>query len=1142
MAKHLLTLVLCMLLWKGFAQTFHFNKQVRGVNLPTEIVYQALQGKKGRIWFNTSLGVYYSDGFFTHPIPHEIQGKLSNEVRIFKDNVGTIWVSNKVKEPKAFYLEDEDWKEFVMPPALDRSPQKSYYRFIAERVGDIYHYVLISESAVSIHTGDGWKVFPMDHTEIGHYSSHLVVPEGLVFFNANKAFLVKESQLIPYSIQSEIEIPSIRHVAMDSTSGKYYFLAENILAVGDRYDRIDSVVRRGFTRDIHGAMDFSALQVVNGKVYHCFNSQLFQYDPLAGSSLEVDAYDMLKAYHINSFLVDRENIIWIITNRGLVNINTLAFLNFNSLTLLDDEVTAVTEISPGQFLVGFNDGIQLFDGKKIHTLLGEKAVVGHPKFRITNFSTDKNGIIWFSSNLRGLGRFDPRTWQLEFEPHPEGLFTNGVNAIGDSLFVMCRNRLYLSSIKNRKGQHFKEEITLQLLNELELNDLYIRKVGKLSDGRLILMHGGNPLVQQGFRRGKQYVSVIGFDYVEKDGQLILGTENGLKVLGPAGLQFYEIKGENLSRPIYSLLHDSSGNLWAGTDNGVFFIRDSVAEHFNEKNGLAGLEINRGAMVESIAGQVLIGTNRGLSVYLPTQGQKSMGTPLTEIVSIKVLGLENSSIDMSKIPYGVNNIEVTYRAVTFQQPNNLIVRYRLEGFHDDWQEVVNPRSNVFSFNNLPHGTYRFVMQAGLEGSEFSEPISSGEFTVLRPIYLQPWFIIIILLVFLLVGFLFNTLLENIRRQVLLNRAFDQKSEEVIRTEDQFKHVWESSQDGLLLSQEGGKIIAVNPVLAKMVGESVESLEKGTINDLFTDAEFFSSTRPMVLTTIDSNNGGGGTFELKMPLKGGEKDIELFVTRLQTYQEGKNIVLSVFRDITKKKAYELGLQQAKEKAEEASKVKSNFLSNISHEIRTPLNGILGSTENIILQREKDADLISQLEIIQESGERLLNTINSILDLSKIEANRMDVHYRDTNVNEFLSKILIPLKGMALKKGLLLSAKYGTQPFEAMIDRRLFEMIVNNLVGNAIKYSEKGMVTVRLRKFAENLELFVEDQGIGMGEEFLGQMFKPFEQESKGYDRAYEGTGLGLAITHNLIQILGGKIHIDSEKNKGTKVRVSIPLGKK
>jgi PAS domain S-box-containing protein len=398
------------------------------------------------------------------------------------------------------------------------------------------------------------------------------------------------------------------------------------------------------------------------------------------------------------------------------------------------------------------------------------------------------------------------------------------------------------------------------------------------------------------------------------------------------------------------------------------------------------------------------------------------------------------------------------------------------------------------------------------------------------------------VFLVIGFLFNTLLNLLRKEGLLKKAIDEKIKQVFNTEDQFRNVWNSSKDGLMLSTDGGKIIAANPSLAKLVSIPVKELEKGLISDLFSDPEFYQSKKSIIQSAINSEENKGITFEFSMPFKEGSREIELYVARLKSDHAGNPLILSVFRDVTSEKEFEKGLQEAKDKAEEANKLKTNFLSNISHEIRTPLNGILGSTENIILQRQDDQNLISQLEIIQESGERLLSTINSILDLSKIEAKKLEVVYKESNINDFLATILLPLKGLAVKKGLLLSLKYETQPFRGLIDQRYFEMIVNNLVGNAIKYSDKGIISIRLKGIDDKIELSVTDQGIGMSEDFQRILFKPFEQESKGNSRNYEGTGLGLAITKNLVDILGGSIQVESLKEQGTKVIVILPLGKK
>lgn len=407
------------------------------------------------------------------------------------------------------------------------------------------------------------------------------------------------------------------------------------------------------------------------------------------------------------------------------------------------------------------------------------------------------------------------------------------------------------------------------------------------------------------------------------------------------------------------------------------------------------------------------------------------------------------------------------------------------------------------------------------------------------YLPPWFIILVLIFFTGMGMMLNALWYRFRNKKKLNKAIEQKISEIKSTEEQFRNVWDSSQDGLLLSAEGGEIIAINPFFSKMAGVSPDLLYKENLSKVFSCPKFYSFYQSLVIPGLKESNGKGFTIELQMPFNAGERDIELFVNRIDTDYNGKKVILHVFRDISGKKEYERGLKEAKEKAEEANKLKNSFLSNMSHEIRTPLNGILGSTANIILRNSHNAELVAQLEIIMQSGERLLNTINNILDMSRIEANNMEVTLEEININDFLSKTLMPLKSLAIKKGLLISAKYETKPFIAKIDKRYFELIVNNIVGNAIKYSDSGLIQVRLKNQNERLFLCVQDKGIGISEEYLKKLFNPFEQESFGYDREFEGSGLGLTITKNLIDLLSGEIRIESKKGKGTIVSVILPL---
>ena len=177
------------------------------------------------------------------------------------------------------------------------------------------------------------------------------------------------------------------------------------------------------------------------------------------------------------------------------------------------------------------------------------------------------------------------------------------------------------------------------------------------------------------------------------------------------------------------------------------------------------------------------------------------------------------------------------------------------------------------------------------------------------------------------------------------------------------------------------------------------------------------------------------------------------------------------------------------------------------------------------------MDQLEIILQSGERLLETINSLLDLAKIEANKMPVNPTETWIQSFLILVLRPLDTLAQRKGLTLIRRFQGEDFLARVDRRFIEMILNNLVSNAVKYSDEGEILVEQLVEEGKLILQITDSGVGMSEEFQEKMFDPFEQESQGNERLFEGTGLGLNITKNLVHLLGGKIEVWSAKNQGT-----------
>lgn len=260
----------------------------------------------------------------------------------------------------------------------------------------------------------------------------------------------------------------------------------------------------------------------------------------------------------------------------------------------------------------------------------------------------------------------------------------------------------------------------------------------------------------------------------------------------------------------------------------------------------------------------------------------------------------------------------------------------------------------------------------------------------------------------------------------------------------------------------------------------------------------------------------------------------ITMLQT--TAANIGSVIEKELAKKE-----LIVAKEAAEEISKLKSNFLANMSHELRTPLIAILGYTE-ILKSEIEQSEWNDMISTIMHSGKRLLETLNLILDLSKVEADKVQINYSEINLSEEISDIITMFSPAAQKKSLYLKSKIEKDIVLAKLDKRLFHSIITNLVNNAIKYTQKGGVTIELNLIKSNSTNYamirVIDTGIGIAKEDQETIFDEFRQVSEGYNRHFEGAGLGLTIAKKFAEKMGGSISLESEVNVGSTFTVVFP----
>ncbi len=361
---------------------------------------------------------------------------------------------------------------------------------------------------------------------------------------------------------------------------------------------------------------------------------------------------------------------------------------------------------------------------------------------------------------------------------------------------------------------------------------------------------------------------------------------------------------------------------------------------------------------------------------------------------------------------------------------------------------------------------------------------------------------------------------------------EEQEKIIKSETEFRSVWENSFDAMRLCDENGILVKVNHAFCRMMNRSKEELE-GKRFDIMYD----------IVNADESLFKYKDRFKTHTVAPKLETEIN-FIDRRKIWVELSNsyieikgqptLLLSIFRDVGKRKEFENHLIIAKEKAEEMNRMKTSFLNNMSHEIRTPMVAILGYSQLLLSELDRGEHQEMMRGVIH-SGKRLLETINSILDLSRIESGRIEIELKKVDMISETKSVIDRLSVLAEQKGLYLKISARENSIYSLLDSNLYSQVVENLVGNAIKYTEKGGIIVEVSKnFIESENwsvLNVIDTGIGIPKESLEVIFEEFRQASEGLDRRFEGSGLGLTITKKYVELMKGKISVESKFGRGS-----------
>jgi len=822
---------------------------------------------------------------------------------------------------------------------------------------------------------------------------------------------------------------------------------------------------------------------------------------------------------------------------------------------------------------------------------------------ILAITVDRREDLWIGTNGKGLNQFSPAQARFVHHRHdPADANTIGSDTIYDLAVDQKRDILWIAAymagldkydIAQNKFVHYSSD-------EMNPNSLASNWVTTLLvDSRDHVWIGGEPGLSQlnpstevftnykhdGSDKNSLSNDLVQTIFEDSQGTIWIGTNNGLNRYDASTqnfIRYYERDGLAGNR-VVAIEEDDRVHLWISTDKGLshFNPQDSTFRNYDQRDGLQGNRFSVNASHKNSAGELFFGGTSGFNIFHPHELMDNPHIPRVVFTDFQLfnqpvrLGEDSPltrhinhsqqiSLDHNQSVFSIEFVALNYR---HSQKNQYA--YKLEGFDQDFT-YTDSENRTVTYTNLDPGQYTFRARASNNDGVWNEEGKSIDILVLPPWWETFWFRGTALL--LGAGLIAGAVGLRIQRIQRLNRQLEMqvaqrtrelKAEKEIaekssrqaqenaskyRRQTAFVHaVLENIADGIVACDEKGSLTLFNQATREMHGVDQEELPPerwASHYDLYLgDGKTLMKTEDIPLYRAFQ---GERLFNVEMVIapKNAQKHDILASGQPLIDEDGIKIGAVVsMHDITERKQAESQLLSAKEDAEKANQAKSIFLANMSHEIRTPMNAILGYSQLMSHDPTLTAEQKDNLNTINRSGEHLLALINDVLEVSRIEAHRLTLTPAHFNPDRILGDVELMFQVRTDAKNLQFVLEKNRLPPVVYADGGKLRQIIINLLGNAVKFTETGKIT--LRAWAAEIDglklvIEIEDTGIGIAEVDQHKIFQSFEQTVSGA-MAEGSTGLGLAISLSYARLMGGDITVTSEEGKGSLFRLEIPVEK-
>lgn len=782
----LFCLLVLLLGWANFsiAQSYVADSYSEDDGLASSIAYDLVQDNNGELLVVTKNGVNRFDGHDWLVYPNNLHLPNSRNSRFIRTASGQIFLFGLYyDQPMVFSYHGDNWKAMRSPGLTDKLAPEYVLGFdVLERSNSSFSMVIGLHREAMIYRSevDEWRSITLPE----QFNPRSFIRD--VYFHKEHLYLLssegmwrQESDESWHQVNPSTPSQDFVRMQHDPNTGGYVILGNGWLgAVNNEHF---TLLVPEFTQLQEYLVKSADLHITpNQEVFFGVNSYYHVFNPIDSTHQRLDFSRQIESQYYNNLLLDRENNVWISTDRGLARIRDLRFyfydhrhgLNFN-------EISGLHALPDSSLIVGSNYALGKLSKEGYEDYFEGKSD-GDVTYRFSSIQSRKDGSIWFSAFEKGVGKWTEEKGVSWVAPSPfDGLPLSSIHWWNDSLLVSINNKVLHWNGTSYSHYYSSKD--------------YVRRMITSSQGRLFIL-GNNGIYRKSSlgEPAKHYSGTDGrekvYDLADYSHEKIVATDVGLCHLKEDKIQYFILGDTLIKRPIYELLVDRNQGLWLGTDRGLLHYHPHTGwDHFHKSHGVIGNDINRFTLVELPDGRIAVGSDNGISIFdASKQFYTSKVSPIPHLYSIKANG--NQEFDWKKgvsLESHENGLEISFGAVAYRQNDHFQYRYRLLGNDTTWQKIWGDGRLTRSYLNLWGGTYQFQFQVRLEKGEWSNILSSGEIEVEHPFFRQWWFLLGLLLAFTGLGSLTNRMVYFRRMESKLQERVKQSTEIIRQSEAELR---------------------------------------------------------------------------------------------------------------------------------------------------------------------------------------------------------------------------------------------------------------------------------------------------------------------------------------------------------------------